>query len=141
MNVLIIYETQTGTTEFVANAMAEYLQTKQHQVTVHSVRQKGTQPVLDGIDLILFGSPTYDYGTLEHYMQEFVESFSADLSKHKFAVFSLGNSSFPMFCASAEILEEWVKKNNGAVAIPSLKIDGYPAGFEEIGAWLDQLIA
>jgi glutaredoxin len=45
-----------------------------------------------------------------------------------------------MFCASAEILEEWVKKNNGVVAVPSLKIDGYPTGFEEIGAWLDSLI-
>ena len=137
MKIKIIYETQTGTTQYVAESMQKKLASFGHQVDLHSVRMHGPTPDLNGYDVVLFGAPTYEDGKLETTMRVFITQFSADLSKFKVAVFGLGNSLYPQFCTAASILEEWVKKNNGTVIVPPLKIDGFPDDLIAIEQWTE----
>jgi flavodoxin len=140
MNVKIIYETQTGTTQYVAEVMESVLKTLGHQVTLHSVRTKGNQPELEGFDLVLFGSPTYEDGKLENAMNVFTKTFHSDLSKYKIGVFGLGNSTYPLFCKSAEILQQWVEGQGGKVLTEPLMIDGFPDDISPISEWVKKVL-
>ncbi len=139
MKVKIIFETQTGTTQYVAETLQQMLTKMGHSVDLHSVRSAGYEPHLENYEVVLFGAPTYDDGKLETAMRVFITRFNADLSHHKVAVFGLGNSSYPKFCESAPILEEWIKKNNGAPVVPALKIDGFPDNLAPVEQWVQQL--
>ncbi len=138
MKIKIIYETQVGTTKYVAEIIQKKLSTLGHEVDLHSLRTNGRQPDLTGYDAVLFGSPTYNSGQPEPTVSQFMNEFQNDLSPYKVAVFSLGDRSYPEFCGSAEILETWITGHGGNVSIPSLKIDGYPMDFSPILAWAEQ---
>jgi len=139
MNVLIIFETQNGTTQYVAEVMQKELSLLGHNVDLHSVKAKGADPSLEKYGAILFGAPTYEDGKLETAMKVFTVRFSKDLSQYKIGVFGLGNSTFPQFCFSAMILEEFVHKNHGELCVPLLKIDGFPDDLTHIESWIKQL--
>lgn len=59
MNVLIITESYFGNTAKVADAVAVGLRSKGADVTV---AEAATAPALDGVDLLLVGSPTHNMG-------------------------------------------------------------------------------
>jgi flavodoxin I len=141
MNIKIIYETQTGTTQYVAEVMEDTLKTAGHTVTLHSVRYQGNKPVLDGVDVVLFGAPTYEDGKLETAMNVFTKTDNVDLSKYKVAVFGLGNSTYPLFCKSAGILKEWVESKGGKVVVEPLMIDGFPDDITPIQDWIKRLLS
>lgn len=126
MNIKIVYETQSGTTQYVAEIIQQTLQTAGHQVTLHSVKSDGFEPSFEGVDAVIFGGPTYDDGKLEHNLADFTQKFQPDLSKLKVTVFGLGNSSYPHFCTSASLLEGWVKQRGGKLVTESLMVDGFP---------------
>ncbi len=139
MRVKIIYETQTGTTQYVAEVMQKTLQKFGHQVELHSLRYQGSNPSIEGYDVLLFGAPTYEDGKIETGMRVFITKFSASLQPYKVAVFGLGNSTYPQFCIAANILEDWVKKQQGALVVPPLRIDGFPDNLSPIEHWLNEL--
>ena len=141
MNIKIVYETQSGTTQYVAEVIESQLRAAGHQVTYHSVKDDGEQPDLTGIDLVLFGGPTYDDGQLERYLRGMVEHFSPDLSKVKVAVFGLGNSTYPHFCTAAQILEEWVAKYGGKLVTETMRVDGFPDDEVQITEFVQRLLA
>jgi|SRR5579859_1851003 len=139
MNIKIIYETQNGNTQYVAEVMQKILTQHGHEVSLHSPKYNGLQPDLTNTQALLFGAPTYDDGYLEKTMRDFITQFNPDLSQHKVAVFGLGNRIYPQFCKSADFLEEWVKKNNGVPVVSSLRIDNFPDDLSPIEQWIGQL--
>lgn len=139
MKIKIVYETQVGTTQFVAEVLQATLQEVGHEVDLHSIRQKGRQPKLEGYDMVLFGSPTYNEGRPEASVEQMIEEFHPDLSQIKVAVFSLGDKSYEAFCGSAEVLENWVKECKGTPVVPALKVDGYPQEVTGIQEWAKSL--
>lgn len=139
MKVKIIYETQVGTTKYVAETIQKKLTELGHQVDLHAVRSRGMKPVIEGYDLVVFGSPTYNAGQLETSMTELVATFAPDLSSYKVAIFALGDQSYGHFCGAAEILEAWITARGGKLAVPTLKIDGYPKSATPIVEWAEQL--
>ncbi len=140
MNIKIIYETQNGTTQYVAEVIQKQLREAGHETILHSVKYDGMQPSLEGIDLVLFGGPTYDDGKLEKTLREFIDVYSPDLSRHKVAVFGLGNKTYPQFCVAADILEEWVKSKGGRLVVESLRVDGFPDHLEKISEYVQSLV-
>jgi flavodoxin len=140
MKVKIVFETQTGTTQYVAEIIQKQLQAAGHTADLHSIKYQGQTPDFTGYDMVLFGAPTYEDGKLENTMRIYITKTTLDMSKMKVAVFGLGNSFYPLFCKSADALEEWVKKNNGAPLIPALRVDGFPDNLEPITSWTAQLI-
>lgn len=141
MNILIVYETQNGTTQYVAEVMQQQLKDKGHQATLHSVRLQGMEPNYALYDAVLFGAPTYEDGKIENAMRVFIAKSHPDFSQKKVAVFGLGNRFYPQFCYSADTLAEWVKKNQGTLLVEPLKIDGFPDDLTPINAWIDQVVA
>lgn len=141
MTIKIIYETQTGTTQYVAELAEKELQNAGHQVQMHSILKSGMTPDFSGVDVVILGAPTYDDGFLETHMRDFVETFSVDLAPYKVAVFALGARSYPQFCKAAYYLEEWISKNNGKVIVPTLQIDGFPDDTKQIEEWTKSVLA
>lgn len=129
MNILIVYATNSGGTQHVANVIADVLQGGQHTVTVQHVRD--TKPdQLSRYDAILFGSPSWDYngkeGQLHEEMRAFVEGAAGiSLEGKKVAVFGLGDSSYMYFTGAVNHLEKFVADCHTSLLIPSLRIDGF----------------
>jgi len=141
MNILILYETQNGSTQYVVEVMKSTLEKSNHQVTLHSLKYQGVTPDIESNDVIIFGAPTYDDGKLEKTMLAFISSFKADLSQKKVAVFGLGNRTYPQFCVSATILTEYVQSCHGQVLLEPLRVDGFPDDVTPITTWVSQLLA
>lgn len=139
MKVKIIYSTQSGTTEYVAEVMQKHLSTLGHLADLHNVK-KAEALDLNGYDAILFGAPTYENGRLESGMQKFVTSFKSDFSKYKIGVFGLGNSMYPEFCTSAQILHDWVIQQHGKVTTSPLRVDGFPEDVTPLQHWVEEFI-
>ncbi len=140
MKIQIIFSTEVGTTKYVAERIQKTLTELGHQADVYEVGIDGYQPVLEGYDLQILGSPTYYGGQLETKMAQFVIKFNPDFSHTQVAVFSLGDRNYQDFCGSADILEKWVSDHGGKVVVPSLKIDGYPDDLVPISAWVTGLV-
>lgn len=140
MNIIILYDTLTGTTHETAEVIAKELETLGHRVTLHRPSIHGRQPQLDGRDLIILGSPTYGDGQLEANMAMFTNSFSCDFSHQKVAVFGLGDRSYPQFCQATELLEAWVAKNHGTLVAPILKVDCFAKDVTPVTTWVRELV-
>lgn len=141
MKIKIIYGSEGGTTHYVAGLIQKKLTELGHQVELHHTGMQSTSPDITGYDLLIFGSPTYYSGQLENKMGDMITTFAPDLSTYKVAVFSLGDSNYPHFCGSAEILESWIAHQNGKLSLPTLKINGYPSDTTEILQWVEKLSA
>jgi flavodoxin len=139
MKIIIVFGSEMGTTRYVAKVAQEQLTSKGHEVKLYEARKDGLSPDLTGYDIVLFGSPTYFEGLLESNMQDLVDEFKPELSSYKVGVFSLGSHDFNNFCGSAEILEDWVAKHGGTLALPTIKIDGYPNDLSQISEWIEQI--
>jgi len=140
MNILIVFETQNGTTQYVAEVMEKQLQDAGHKVNLHSIRSKGMKPDLTGVDVVLYGAPTYDDGLLEQTMRNYISQDNPDLSQKKVAVFGLGNKFYPQFCYSAKFLAEWVEKNHGVLMVENLMLDAFPDNLEPVHSWVEQIL-
>lgn len=140
MHIKIIYETQTGTTQYVAEVIRDQLQAAGHTVYLHTLKYDGMQPSLEAMDAVLFGGPTYDDGKLEKTLRECITNFQPNLSAYKVAVFGLGNRNYPQFCTSADILEDWVRSCGGTPLVAPLRVDAFPDDLTEITVYVQSLL-
>lgn len=141
MHIKIIYETQTGTTQYVVEVIRDQLQAAGHQVHLHTIKYDGMQPSLEGMDAVLFGGPTYDDGKLEKTLRELIAHFQPNLTPYKVAVFGLGNRNYPQFCTSADILEDWVRACGGTPLVAPLRVDAFPDDLTEITSYVRSLLS
>jgi len=139
MKIKIIFSTEAGATKEVGELLEKLLVEKDHDVKLFEVGYLDQPIILDGFDLVIFGSPTYYGGELETKMAELLPKLILDLSLYKVAVFGLGDSGYTHFCGAVEILERWVVDHQGALFIPSLKIDRYPHYPNVIKNWVEVL--
>ena len=128
MKVLIIYATNSGSTYEVTKIIESVLDRK-HTVTVQKAAESKPADVL-GVDLVLFGSPSWRVGGVEgqiqEIMQEFLDSAKGKLPRgFKFAVFGCGDPDFTHFCQAVDTIVERLKKEGGALIFEPLKIDGF----------------
>lgn len=141
MKVKIVYSTQGGTTKYIAQQMVKALQEIGHSAELHCAPVDGFQPAMDGCQLLIFGSPTYDEGQLEAGMALLTTEFQPDLSQYHCAAFAVGDSSFPHYCGAAEVLEQWITQHQGTLVVPVLKIDSYRQDFSMVPDWIKQVVA
>ena len=125
MKTLLIYATNTGSTLEVANYIAQEFSEKNQEITVKDVRNL-TPETLSDYDLIIFGAPTWGEGELLESFARVLEKFTDEkFPDKKFAVFGLGDSTYTHFCSAADHLENFVKKIEGTLIVPTLKIDNF----------------
>lgn len=142
IKILIIYATVGGNTELVIEKVTQifnYQKVSKNlelQITSKRVDLANANEILDS-DLTILASPTYGQGTVEAHFLPFIKQMNKlKLNNSKLAVIGLGSPRFyPEYLTeSAGILELEIKKSNGNLIVPSLRIGG------EVLKMLDKLV-
>ncbi len=148
MNILVAYATNSGGTADAAKIVNTALTSGNHQVTTKMIRDVNPDD-LAAFDLILFGSPSWDYQEKEGVPHEdfiaFMEKMKGKTLPNKnVAIFGLGDLSYTHFCGAVDHLEDFVKTMQGKLASESLRIDGYytqPGNQEKVKSWAEHLLS
>lgn len=151
MHILVAYATNSSGTLVASVVIANSLKNAGHNVTHKDIRAV-LPSELTKYDVIVFGSPSWDYkspeGRLEGQPHEFFRKFIKDASgtslpEKRFAIFGLGDTAYIKFTGAVDHLEAFVNKMSGKLVIPSLRIDGFyfnqPENEKRAALWADEL--
>lgn len=137
---IIIYGSTTGNCESIAGTIEKKLISKGVITTLKNVTDTSVNELIE-YDLILLGSSTWNDGELQDDFIDFDKSLAtANLSDKKIAIFGVGNSGWPSFCGSVDVLETTVQLTGATIATESLRIDVDPDR-NELEDWLEKVIA
>ncbi|MCH5644938.1 MULTISPECIES: flavodoxin domain-containing protein [unclassified Gordonia (in: high G+C Gram-positive bacteria)] len=118
MSVVILYGTETGNSELVADAIADVLATD-HDASVYDMSDYAVED-LDPADFVVIVCATYGEGELPTGAEPFAEeldSVDPDLTDLRFAVFGLGDTIYgETFNRGGEIIAEMLTKR-GAIQV------------------------
>ncbi len=104
MSVVILYGTETGTGELVADAIADALD--QHDPSIYDMSEYAVEDLAPE-DFLVIVCSTYGEGELPTGAEPFadeLESVNPDLGGLRFAVFGLGDSIYDTFNRGGEII-------------------------------------
>jgi len=119
-SIQIIVGSMLGGTEYVAEACEEVLTSLGHKTQLHFQPQLAQIPINDQILLIC--TSTHGAGDYPDNIKNFVDdlvSCDQDLSKSKFFVIGVGDSSYDTFCLAAKNIEKLLE-TKGCNKITSL---------------------
>ncbi len=147
MKVLLLYTTNSGSTEMAAQEIVNRL-SPSHEVTMKRVNQS-TADDIKAVDAVILGSPSWDHDGKEGQPHDefFVWKGTVDPSAFagkKMAVYGCGDSSYQIFCGAVDELEKWIAEWNGVKVVDSLRMDKYYYNMAEnagkIEEWCKQLL-
>lgn len=146
MNILLVFATNSGTTQTVAQLVTDNLTAAGHSVTTVEARMANPEN-FTGPQAIILGSPSWDFDGNEGFPHEdllsLMDKMKTSTVSKPFAVFGLGDSSYKFYNGAVDHLEQFVSNMKGTLIIPSLKIDKYYSDVEgnnaKINAWVEDL--
>jgi flavodoxin short chain len=139
---IIVYGSETGNTESVAEVIAAALEDANLQITLKEVTQASVDELTD-YDLILLGSSTWgdEEKELQADMVDFYDDLEgADLSGKPAAAFGCGDSDYTHFCGAVDLLEERLEQIGATLLDEGLRIDGDPDD-DDARNWATQIVA
>jgi flavodoxin len=144
MKIAITFASLSGNTLAVATQLQRFLLTQNHQVELLDLLQT-TADDLKEYDLVFFGSSTYGDGDLNPIAEMFFSAASAsghNCNQTMFALFALGDSSYPHFGASGQLMLTKMQEMDADFIGPILTIDGNPDEeiSEQTKAWASQIV-
>jgi flavodoxin I len=144
MNILLVFATYSSGTQVVSEMITDLLKKQGHEVTLKQVEETA-ETDLSAPSLVIFGSPSWDIGgeggnPHEHFLS-FIEKSTIPLPGKKFAIFGLWDTAYPIFCGAVDHLEEFVKKLQGTLIVPSLRIDGYFFNTEDANRQIEEWVS
>ncbi|KZN60758.1 hypothetical protein N473_23815 [Pseudoalteromonas luteoviolacea CPMOR-1] len=140
-NIEIIIGSQMGSAEYVAEQLAEDLNTRSLTCNVHE------QPDLSDCqsNIWLLVTSTYGAGDYPENLLPFISQLNeqSDLSHIRFAVIGIGDSSYDTYNHAAINGEQLLIEKGAQILLPTLKIDVLDEALPEDTAleWLPQLSA
>lgn len=140
--ILVAYGSTTGSTETLAEEIAEKLKDASQEVNLVNVADIDVDELDNDYDLYLLGSSTWGDADVElqEDFEEFYENMEGkDLSGKKFAIFGCGDTSFPHFCGAVDELEKRVEELGGELVAKGLKVEG-DVEKEELANWLESIL-
>lgn len=137
-NVALLVGTTLGSAEYVADELAEQLSAQGHQTHVYLAPDLAD---LDPQSFWLIVSSTHGAGDLPDNIQPFLKAIrlhSPDLSKTKFALCAIGDSSYDTFCQGPESLVEELLHCGATEFVDKIQIDVQydPVPEDPAQAWL-----
>ena len=146
--VQIIYASGSGHTEYVVNALREYLKEKAPKVSVSMTRAEQAQPEdFSKGDFLILGSGTWNTGGIEGQLQphmyELLMKRAKDvvLAKKKCTSIALGDERYYYTARAGEHLRKFLVDHGGAYCFDQLTIVNEPYGQEEkVRKWCDMLL-
>ena len=146
--ILIIYATNSGGTQESSILIENVFKKDGFEVAVKKITEANPEDI--GVfDLIIFGSPSWDYkgkeGQVhEDYLPFFEKMKGKTYPDKKFAVFGLGDSSYTYFAGSSIFLDKFVESLKGQKIGTTLKIDGFYfnelQNSEKVEDWAQSLV-
>lgn len=129
-DVILVYATMSGNTEFTADFVEEGLTNKGVTVEKVDVMDADSDHILS-YDYIAIGVYTWGDGDVPDDALDFYEDLEdADLDGKTFLLFGTGDTSYPDFCGAVDRFEETITKQGGRVLLEPLKIEESPEGDE-----------
>ena len=140
---IVIYGSETGNTESVAEQIAAGLKDENLEVTLKNVTDADVEE-LPGYDLILLGSSTWgdEDKELQADMVDFYEELeNLDLTNIPAAAFGCGDSDYTHFCGAVDLLEERLEQIGARLLDEGFRVDGEPDEeiFKDARAWARQI--
>lgn len=138
-NVLIVYGSTTGNTQWVAGEVKKILEGAGHSVEVKSADSVEADGLCSGRDLVIFGCSTWGQDEIE-LQDDFASLFEAfdqiGASGVKSAVFGCGDEDYTFFCGAVDAIYEKLEALGADLTGGKLKINGDPADSESaIKSW------
>ncbi|MFM9989499.1 sulfite reductase flavoprotein subunit alpha [Flavobacterium sp.] len=125
VKLLIIYGTETGNSKKIASQLLASFKKNKIQAKAVDVFQYDLAK-LEKESLVLFVMSTQGEGEFPQNAVAFYEKLKAsevDLSKISFAVFGLGDSSYPLFCNAGVLLDEVLLEKGAKPLLSLVKAD------------------
>lgn len=129
--ISIIYWSNGGNVEVIANAMAESAQKNKAEVTIKHVVDATVEDVTD-VDAVAFGSPSMDNNRIEqHEMEPFINQFKLIQNNHKKLVL-FGSYGWD----DGKFMDDWVErmKDYGFDVVGKLAVKESPSDAELLEA-------
>lgn len=144
-NVLIVYGSTTGNTEWVAGEVKKLAESAGHSVDLINAASAKADGLCQGRDLALFGCSTWGQDEIE-LQDDFVSLFEKfdkiGASGVKTAVFGCGDEDYEYFCGAVDAIGGKLKELGANVVCEGLKINGDPGDSAgSIEAWARKAIA
>ncbi len=129
MNILITYESNSGSTHHTAKLIEEKLLEANNKVTL----KKASSTTVDDIeenDFVLVGSPSWLVDNVQGRPHEDVASLlerieQTYIENKKIAVFGCGDDSYINFCGAVDVIEKNLLEKNARQIVPSLKVNSF----------------
>lgn len=121
----IVYGTETGNSKKLASQLQALLKKNKIQSKVVDAFQYPVEK-LDKEDFLIVIMSTQGEGDAPQNAIKFYDNLSnasADLSKTKFTVLGLGDSSYPLFCKAGEVIDDQLGRLGAQRVVPFQKAD------------------
>ncbi|MFD1607303.1 flavodoxin [Oceanobacillus luteolus] len=128
-NVLILYISMTGNTEMMAEAIAGYLEYKDHLVDIKTFDFDpiDVEELLD-YDVVFIGTHSSDDGEIPFEAEDFYEELDeADIGGRVFGVFGSGDTAYDEFCLSVDLMGDKLVHLGANVVPERMKVDLTPS--------------
>lgn len=135
----IIYGTETGNSKKLASQLQAVLKKNKIQSKVIDGFQYHLEKIEKEDFLVLIMSTQGDGDPPQNAIKFFdnLSNSSVTLSKTKFAVLGLGDSSYPFFCKAGEVIDELLERLGAQRALPLQKAD---VDYQSIAeSWFDEV--
>lgn len=143
-NVLIVYGSTTGNTQWVAGEIKKEFEGAGHSVDVKSVDGVNPDGLCGGKDMVLFGCSTWGQDEIE-LQEDFVPLYEAfdkiGASGVKAAVFGCGDEDYAYYCGAVDAIYEKLESMGAVLKGEKLKLNGDPAdSADSIKSWARALV-
>ncbi len=141
--IKIVYGSETGNTESIAEMLKSELAGKGHEVDCLAADQVKAEGLADGYDCVLMGVSVWGIDTIE--LQGDFESLSEDFDKmglegKKCAAFASGDTSYEYFCGGVDFIEEQYENVKAVIITDGLKLEGDASDNKaDIASWADSI--
>ncbi|MDR2368373.1 MAG: flavodoxin [Deltaproteobacteria bacterium] len=144
-NVLIVYGSTTGNTEWVAGQLSEQIKAAGHTVQTAKAGSIAPSGLCSGKDMVLFGCSTWGQDEIE-LQDDFIPLFEAfdsiGASGVKTAVFGCGDEDYTHFCGAVDAITDKLNGLGSKVVGGKLKINGDPGdSADAIKTWGQGIIS
>ena len=144
-NVLIVYGSTTGNTQWVAGEIKKVFDGHGHSVESKSADKVSADGLCNGKDMVLFGCSTWGQDEIE-LQEDFIPLFEAfdkiGANGVKTGVFGCGDEDYTYYCGAVDAITEKLESLGAKVVGGKLKINGDPGdSAEAIKTWTAGVLA
>ncbi len=143
--IKIVYGSETGNTESIAEMLKSELEQKGHDVACQSAGDISADDLAEGFDCVLMGVSVWGIDSIE--LQSEFESLAEGFDKmglegKKCAAFASGDTSYEYYCGGVDYIEEQYQNVNATIIVDGLKVEGHASdNKEEIADWANSVHA